>query len=555
MKIALPRPCLPARFIRLRRERRGAIALMAALLALPLIGMIGLAVDFAMYSQANSAVTAAARAAVLNAVKVAAAGAAAGSSTYVRDGQNAGNNWFLAQSGKTGLTVSNVSANVTITPGTAITATLTGTAQVPSLFGAVFGVKTYKIAVTTQAQETLAPYVEVIMMLDNSASMGIGATGADIATMMTNSPCDPSMEYTWNTSTSAYSNVVDINYADYKCSYGGGTYDGANAPYNAPACPFSNGSSAYTYLSGAYTYGMSSSNTGMNYTCPGKVNGKTAYPGPPCAFACHSDGSKSAGLGNDLWAMARRNGVTLRLDVLKNAAQQMIADMKTRDPAGAALSLGVYTFDTDATPIYPAPPSSSAGSWASAEAGSNWTTASAAVGWPPVASSTPAYTETGIQPSVASIAVPGTLNGNTYSTKSMTTLAGKLTASGSGATAATPRKALFLITDGIYDEVSGARGAIPASDCDQFKSLGYKVYVLYTTYYPLMHNTYLQTFMPIVEGTGSSSVAYNLQNCSSTTGASDLSTYFIQATDQAGITTALQNFLDSAVTSPARYTK
>jgi Flp pilus assembly protein TadG len=82
------------------RDRRGSAAIMAALLALPLIGIVGLAIDFALYSQTNSALTAAARTAALNAVEVAAAGATADNATYVQDGQNAGMQWFLAQSGK-----------------------------------------------------------------------------------------------------------------------------------------------------------------------------------------------------------------------------------------------------------------------------------------------------------------------------------------------------------------------------------------------------------------------------------------------------------------------
>jgi hypothetical protein len=396
------------------------------------------------------------------------------------------------------------------------------------------------MAITAQAQETLAPYVEVIMLLDNSSSMGIGAGATDIATMMKNSPCDPSNEFTSTTGVASnYSNIVNIPYGDYLCSYYG-TYDGQNAPWNAPSCPFSPGNTAYTYQSANGTYTPA---TG-NFTCPGKAYGYSIKPGAPCAFACHSDGTKSAGLGNDLWAMARKNGVTLRLDLLKNATQQMISAMQTRDPNGTALSLGLYTFDTGVTAIYPSP---------SGEAGSNWSTASTAVGWPPTGGS---YSESGIQPAVALIySSTVSNNSNTFFVESMQTLAGEVTKAGSGATAAAPRKALFLITDGVYDESSSDSGAMPSSACQQFKNLGYQVYVMYTTYFPLMHKWYLASDMSIVEGTGSGSVAYNLQQCSSSTGASDLSTYYVQVTDQAAVTKALQGFLTSAVSSPARYTE
>jgi Flp pilus assembly protein TadG len=568
--IQTPQPRQPPRQNRLGRDRRGAIAVIMALLALPLIMMVGLAIDYATYSQTNAALTAAARAAVLNAVKVAAAGAAAGSSTYVQDGQNAGNDWYLGQSGKTGLTVSNMSSNGVIVAktGGAVTATLTGTAQAASIFGAIIGIKTYNIAISAQAQQTIAPYAEVIMLLDNSSSMGTGATATDIATLMKNSPCDPSNYYTSTNGTSWSPNVVYVKYANYACT-DGGTYDGQNSPWNTVACPFANGYTTYTYSSQSPTYQPGTnvpSNAqfwvGSNFTCPTKVNGYATKPGPPCAFACHSDGSKAAGSGADLWAMARKNGVTLRSDLVKNAAQQLITNLTTRDPNGTALSLGVYAFATGLYRIYPAPQAAygAANFSSGAEAGNVWSAASTAVGFPPTSGS---YTETGIQPAVAiapnATSPAGNNNNNTNFTTSMSNLASSVTASGSGATAAAPRKVLFLITDGMDDESdpqpTGTRGVMPSSSCKPFKDMGYTVYVIYTPYYPLMDQTYLSSLMSIVEGTGTSSIAYALQQCSSSTGASDLSTYYIRATDQASLTNGLQSFLTSALSVPAFFTQ
>jgi hypothetical protein len=241
--------------------------------------------------------------------------------------------------------------------------------------------------------------------------------------------------------------------------------------------------------------------------------------------------------------MARKLGVTLRTDVLKNAAQQIISSMQTRDPAGTALSLGVYAFATGIFQVYPS----------SGEAGSSWSTASADLGFPPTSGN---YTESGLQPSVADITTTANpVNNKTNFAESMNSLASTVTAAGSGATAAAPRKVLFLMTDGMDDESSGYRGAMPSSYCQQFKNMGYKVYVLFTPYYPVMEQTYLSSLVSIAEGTGTGSIAYNLQQCSSSTGASDLSTYYVQASDQASVTNALQSFLNSALASPARYTE
>jgi hypothetical protein len=85
--------------------------------------------------------------------------------------------------------------------------------------------------------------------------------------------------------------------------------------------------------------------------------------------------------------------------------------------------------------------------------------------------------------------------------------------------------------------------------------MGYTVYVAYTPYYPVMHTYYIYYLMGLNEGSGTNSVSYNLQSCSSSTGASDLSTYYIQASDEATLSAALQSFLRTALNSPARFTQ
>jgi hypothetical protein len=96
---------------------------------------------------------------------------------------------------------------------------------------------------------------------------------------------------------------------------------------------------------------------------------------------------------------------------------------------------------------------------------------------------------------------------------------------------------------------------MPSTACQQFKNMGYQVYVVYVPYYPVMETYYLYYMMSFNESNGSGSVAYNLQQCSSSTSSSDLSTYYVSATDQTSITAAVQSFLKSALTVPARYTQ
>jgi hypothetical protein len=80
--------------------------------------------------------------------------------------------------------------------------------------------------------------------------------------------------------------------------------------------------------------------------------------------------------------------------------------------------------------------------------------------------------------------------------------------------------------------------------------MGYTVYVVYTPYYPVVHTAYLaNNWATIVQGTGSTSIAYNLEQCASS------SSDYIAATDQTTLNTALLTFLKNALNLPARFTK
>jgi hypothetical protein len=79
--------------------------------------------------------------------------------------------------------------------------------------------------------------------------------------------------------------------------------------------------------------------------------------------------------------------------------------------------------------------------------------------------------------------------------------------------------------------------------------MGYTVYVVYTPYYPLMNDFYLQNIMGFVEGTGADTTTANLKAC-----ASDPVNDYISASDQSTLNAALTSFLKRALNVPARYT-
>jgi Flp pilus assembly protein TadG len=526
------------------------VAVLFATMIIPIIGLVGLAIDYGIWNESNASLSLAASSAALNAAKTAASALSLADANYVSEGVTSGQQWFLAELGQGSRQVESGTALPTVkitTSANMVTATVSYTSTVTSVFGRLFTVARYPITVTTAATMSAGSYLEVILMLDNSSSMGIGATTADMTTMMQNSPCDLSNENYRTSSSSTYTQATWEPYSLYQYSYQGSTYDGAMAT---------------PVVSGSLTFKPTTGTTVVNYCsaaggscvqaeqCPTAVNSYPAYAGPPCAFACHSDGSKAAGLGNDLWAMARRKGVTLRLDTVKSATNTVLTAMKNNNVSSLNnLSVGVYTFNTALNPIYPG--TGCTPKAFGCEAGSIWTTAISAVGLPPQTAGV--YTDTGIQPPIA--ATSGD-NDNTAVEEAMSNLATNyVTAAGNGATATTPRKVLMLITDGFEDDpiasagINGLRQAMPASACTPFKNMGYTVYVIYTPYYPLMHTYYLQYGMPIVEGSGASSIPYNLQACASN--AND----YIAASDTTDLSAALLAFLTDALNSPATFTQ
>jgi hypothetical protein len=137
--------------------------------------------------------------------------------------------------------------------------------------------------------------------------------------------------------------------------------------------------------SNVFPYHVNATSWNTGQTCQGvlpAVRGQYPLPGPPCAFACHwtnepvkpPPGATVADprLGtNDLYGLARRNGIALRFDYVKSATQTVLQAMATDNNAGLNnLSVGIYTFNSTVARVYPT----------SNEAGSDFGTAEAAVG-------------------------------------------------------------------------------------------------------------------------------------------------------------------------------
>jgi Flp pilus assembly protein TadG len=522
-----------------RHCRRGAVAVLFAISLIPIVGLTGLAIDFGFWLQVKSRLDVAANVAAINGAKVATNALVTGDANYQAEGQNAAALWFTSQLGAYSAYLNKNNPVVSVSTGPNITVSVQYAGTLPVQYGAgVLGTYTMALSGEVDALAVTAPYLNVDIMLDNSGSMDIAASNTDISTMQQLTACSPSGAYMENGKGGYTSPASGQSYNAFSCSSGGHSYDGGlqctpNFPVADPP---------YTYT------GLVANGASMGPTCQGMSwFGPPSYPykdgtyplaGAPCAFACHFDGSKPAGEGNDYWAMARStigqaNQVTLRFDLVKAATNQVISAMQADNLSINNLNVGIFTFNLTLNRVYPS----------TGEAGGDWATAIADVGAPPTQPNQP---DTGIQPYCC---------GNdttTDFTDTMQTLSTTLTAAGTGLAANSPRKVLFVITDGLQDYTPAAgrtMSAIDPASCQLFKNMGYVVYVVYTPYYPLMNAFYLENIYGIAEGTGTSSLTYNLQACASSPAD------YIEAGDATTLNNALQSFLKNALTQPARFTR
>src|SRR6185295_4371458 len=175
---------------RLLHDRRGGVAPMFALALIPIVGIVGATIDYSRSANIRTQLLAAADAASVGSVgKNSAAVAAAanmGADGTISAGVTEATKLFNVEIiGKTGFTISNLTATVK-KAGSTITSNVDFTAQVPTSFMGLFGVNLVSIHGSSTAATSLPLYVDFYLLLDNTPSMGVGATTADINTMVSN---------------------------------------------------------------------------------------------------------------------------------------------------------------------------------------------------------------------------------------------------------------------------------------------------------------------------------------------------------------------------------
>ncbi len=184
---------LGERLGRLRSDKRGNVVMIFALSMIPLVGAVGAAVDFSRANNVRSQLQAAADAASVGSVAKSSAAikAAARMTTdgVISSGITDAVNIFNAQlTGKSNLyTNLTVSADVRKTAGS-IDSTVQFSALVPTVILGVFSKGSIPINGTSKASNSMPTFIDFYLLLDNTPSMGVGATPADISTMVNNTP-------------------------------------------------------------------------------------------------------------------------------------------------------------------------------------------------------------------------------------------------------------------------------------------------------------------------------------------------------------------------------
>ena len=431
----------------LLKARSGNVAVTFAVAAFPVILMVGAAVDYSAANRSKAVLDSFADAAVLAVTAQSAMSlTAAAAQTKAVDYFNA-----EALTLKRG-TVSTVTAVVTdSTAGRK--AQLNYTAQVPTSIAAIAGIQNINIAGSSSGASAVPTYIDFYLLLDNSPSMGVGATPADVSKMVANT-------------------------ADQ------------------------------------------------------------------CAFACHQMDVSP----NDYYGLAKKLGVTTRIDVVRTATQQLMDTATATQTVSGQFRSAIYTFGASAqnkglTRIF-----SLSSSLSSAK-----TAASA----------------------IDLMTVPYQNYASDMDTNFdnvFPSLNNEIATPGDGVSAANPQKVVFFVSDGVNDaaNITCSRSTTAGQDpqtgtnytrcqepikpalCKALKDRGITVAVLYTTYLALPTNSwYVSWIDPFNKGpfgpSPNSQIAANMQSCASPG-------YYFEVSPTDGISQAMTALFQKVVQA-ARLTK
>ncbi len=173
---------------KLLTDRSGNFAMTTALVAVPLIAVGGLALDVTnamlVKTELQNAADAAAVGAIADSSPAVAAAMAMTKDGTVAIGQDDANKLFLGQA-SSDLQNIPVTVNAAVTrSGNIVSSTVNFSANVPTSLSQIIGKTSIPVSGSASAQYQTATFMDFYMLLDNTPSMGVGATTTDIQTMV-----------------------------------------------------------------------------------------------------------------------------------------------------------------------------------------------------------------------------------------------------------------------------------------------------------------------------------------------------------------------------------
>lgn len=420
-------------------DRRGNIAVIFALACVPLITAVGCAVDYSRATQTRAKLQAAADAASVGSIaKASPAFKAAGNMTSdgpISVGVTDAENIFNAnRANLTGYTLNSITSTVVKT-GSTVTSTIAFSASINTMFLGLIGKTALTLNGTSKATASMPLYIDFYLLLDNSPSMGVGATPTDVQTMVNN------------------------------------TSD-------------------------------------------------------KCAFACHDLKDK-----NNYYDLAKKLGVTTRIDVLRSATQSLMDTASATETYSNQFRMAIYDFGGSASTL---------GLRSLFSLSASLSSAKTAAG------------------KIDLMSVNGQNENNdqdTPFTAAFPAMNAQISSPGPG-TSSSPLKYLFFVSDGVADENNTAclkprsgstrcQSPLNPALCKTMKDRGVRIAVLYTTYLALPTNSwYMNWINPFNAGpygpSPNSEIAKNMQSCAS-------SGLYFEVSPTQGISEAMNALFKKAV--------
>jgi Flp pilus assembly protein TadG len=547
---------------RFRRDKRGNVAIIFTVAAIPLISAIGCAVDYSLATRMKAKLQAAADAASIAALSQKSPGFLAASvmtgNGSVTAGAADGTNVFNANmDGITGY--QNLIKNVTVTKtGIKLAANVTFSADVPTTFLKVINYSSLTVTGLSSSAATLPPYLDFYLTLDVSGSMGLPSTPAEQERLGRINP-DNWVQYRNSTGVSC----------TLACHFAPKNSACVDPPVTSPTAPAANPSitSSFTqqYNTNNYCMGYIYSRVGQtalnNLINANSVAGATKQkPGLPTTMLPDLNNTVTPGVANSFItgnSKSRADSLTavsscptdgtdaciqLRLDAVGYAVTELFKSANTSAKVTNQFRIGLYPFIRYLYSYFPLTTS---------------------INGSPTAPGTINYAAANLATLLDTNMDSNLGSGGTHIDDALASVNGLILSGsgpvGDGSTATTPQPYVFLVTDGAQDnQVKGVpNGGWSGSNqattidkqntlatvpqCEALKNRGVIVSVLYIPYQPV--SPVVTSFASNEDTAANNNIPYipaSLQKCASPG-------FFYTANSPSDITAALNAMFNHAL--------